>query len=246
MSETYRGVFPVVPTPFSDFGELDLEGQKRVLDCMVEQGVDGMCILANYSEQFLLSDIERETLVKLCLGHVAGRVSVIVTCSHFSSVSAVERVRQASHLGEDMIMLIPAYHGATLNGTEEGILDQFKHVGEAAELPIMVQVGPLSSFELSVPFLIRMAKAIEQVRYFKIETPGTAGKLCALFTSGGSIFEGPFDGEEAITLMADLNAGATGTISSALLPDVLSDRWLNCITRARSMTRRGIMPVSYH
>ncbi len=106
---------------------------------MVEQGVDGMCILANYSEQFLLSDIERETLVKLCLGHVAGRVSVIVTCSHFSSVIAVERARQASHLGEDMIMLMPAYHGATLKGTKEEILDQFKHVREAAEIPIMVQ-----------------------------------------------------------------------------------------------------------
>ena len=52
MSEFYRGVFSVVPTPFSDSGELDLGGQKRVLDCMVEQGVDGMCILANYSEQF--------------------------------------------------------------------------------------------------------------------------------------------------------------------------------------------------
>ena len=91
MSETYRGVFPVVPTPFSDFGELDLEGQKRVLDCVVEQGVDGICILANYSEQFLLSDMERETLLKLCLGHVAGRVPVIVTCSHFSSVIAIER-----------------------------------------------------------------------------------------------------------------------------------------------------------
>ena len=63
---------------------------------MVEQGVDGMCILANYSEQFLLSDIERETLVKLCLGHVAGRVPVIVTCSDFSSVIAVKRARQAS------------------------------------------------------------------------------------------------------------------------------------------------------
>ena len=167
-----------------------------------------------------MSDIERETLVKLCLDHVAGRVSVIVTCSHFSSVSAVERARQASHLGEDMIMLMPPYHGATLNGTEEGTLDQFKHVGEAAELPIIVQVGPLSGFELSVPFLVRMAKAIEQVRYFKIETPGTADKLRALIVAGGKIMEGLFDGEEAITLMTGLNAGATGTMSSALLPDL--------------------------
>ena len=221
MSEFYRGVFPVVPTPFSDSGELDLEGQKRVLDCMIEQGVDGMCILANYSEQFLLSDIERETLVKLCLGHVAGRVPVIVTCSHFSSVIAVERARQAAALGADMIMLMPPYHGATLKGTEEGTLDQFKLVGEVAELPIMVQDAPLSGVELSVPFLVRMAKSVEQVRYFKIETNGTADKLRALIVAGGKIIEGPFDGEESITLMADLNAGATGTMSSALLPDLI-------------------------
>ncbi len=55
-----RGVVPIAPTPFTPTGELDLEGQRRVLDCMVDQGVDGICILANYSEQFLLSDEERE------------------------------------------------------------------------------------------------------------------------------------------------------------------------------------------
>ena len=41
---------------------------------MIDQGVDGICILANYSEQFLLTDGERATLVDLCLAHVAGRV----------------------------------------------------------------------------------------------------------------------------------------------------------------------------
>ena len=58
---------------------------KRVLDCMIDQGVDGICILANYSEQFLLSDDERRILTKLCLEHVSGRVPVIVTISHFST-----------------------------------------------------------------------------------------------------------------------------------------------------------------
>ena len=72
MTEAYRGVFPVAPTPFTETGELDLEGQKRVLDCMIDQGVDGICIVANYSEQFLLADVERETLARLCLEHVAG------------------------------------------------------------------------------------------------------------------------------------------------------------------------------
>src|SRR2546421_270135 len=125
-----RGVFPIAPTPFTPTGELDLEGQRRVLDCMVDQGVDGICILANYSEQFLLSDEERETLM-------------------------------------------------------------------------------------------RLAKEVPAVRYFKIETQGAAAKLRGLIAAGGEAIAGPFDGEESITLMADLDAGATGTMPSALLPDLI-------------------------
>jgi len=52
--EPYTGVFPIAPTPFTDRFDVDLDGQRRVLDCMIDQGVDGICILANYSEQFLL------------------------------------------------------------------------------------------------------------------------------------------------------------------------------------------------
>ena len=221
MTEIYRGVFPVAPTPFTETGALDLEGQKRVIDCMVDQGVDGICILANYSEQFLLSDEERETLGQLCLDHVAGRVPVIVTCSHFSTDIVIARAIRAAELGASMIMLMPPYHGATLSASEQGTFEQFSRVSDAAAVPIMVQDAPLSGVTLSVPFLARMANDIEQVRYFKIETPMAADKLRALIAAGGSAIEGPFDGEEAITLMADLNAGATGTMSSALLPDLI-------------------------
>ena len=62
MKQKYKffGMWPVAPTPFHDNGEVDYEGMERVLDCMVDQKVQGICILANYSEQFLLSDDERE------------------------------------------------------------------------------------------------------------------------------------------------------------------------------------------
>lgn len=221
MTAVYRGVFPVVPTTFTETGALDLDSQRRVLDCMVDQGSDGICILANYSEQFLLSDEERTTLAKLCLEHIDGRVPVIVTCSHFSTQIAADRARQAAALGAAMIMLMPPYHGASLKGSEAGTYEQFARVGEASGIPIMVQDAPLSGVNLSVPFLVRLAREIEQVRYFKIETPMAADKLRALIAAGGDAIEGPFDGEEAITLMADLNAGATGTMPSALLPDLL-------------------------
>ena len=218
--EKYRGIWPVAPTPFKDDGTLDLDGMRRVLDCMVDQGVDGLCILANYSEQFLLSDDERTTLMRLCLEHLDGRVPTIVTCSHFSTGIVVERVRQAKELGAAMVMLMPPYHGALLKGTEEQTYDQFSRAAEVG-IPIMVQDAPLAGVHLSVPFLARMAKELGPVSYFKIEMPGTADKLRALIEAGGDAIEGPFDGEEAITFMADLDAGATGTMSSALLPDLI-------------------------
>ena len=53
MIAALTGVLPVAPTVFHADGSLDLAGQARVMDCMVDQKVDAICILANFSEQFL-------------------------------------------------------------------------------------------------------------------------------------------------------------------------------------------------
>jgi 4-hydroxy-tetrahydrodipicolinate synthase len=215
------GVFPIAPTPFQANGDLDLAGQKRVLDCMVDQGVDGICILANYSEQFLLTDAERDQLLELSMAHVAGRVPVIVTTSHFSTRIAAARAARAAKAGAAMLMLMPPYHGTGLRADETGIVAHYAAVADAARIPIMVQDAPLSGVSLSVPLLVRLAREVPLVRYFKIEVAGTAAKLRGLIAAGGKAIAGPFDGEESITLMADLDAGATGTMPSALLPDLI-------------------------
>jgi 4-hydroxy-tetrahydrodipicolinate synthase len=221
MQRPYSGVFPVAPTPFTVSGDLDLDGQRRILDCMVDQGVDGLCILANFSEQFLLTDDERSRLTELCLSHVAGRVPVIVTISHFSTRIAAARAKSAAAAGAKMLMMMPPYHGTGLRADEARMFEHFKAVADAGQIPIMLQDAPLSGVALSVPTLARLAKDVPLVRYFKIETPGTAAKLCGLIEMGGADIEGPFDGEESITLMADLEAGATGTMCSALLPELI-------------------------
>ncbi len=214
----YSGIWPVAPTAFNADGTLDEAGNRRVLDCMIDQGVDGICILANYSEQFLLSDAERDVLTRHSLDHVAGRVPVIVTISHFATDIAVARARQAKALGADIVMMMAPYHGALLKGTPDQTFAQFARVGEVG-IPIMLQDAPLSGVELDVPLLARMAREIEMLTLFKIESVGTAAKLRALLAEAGDHVDGPFDGEEGITLMADLDAGATGTMTSATIPD---------------------------
>ncbi|MFG1278866.1 dihydrodipicolinate synthase family protein [Xanthobacter autotrophicus] len=215
----FKGVFPVAPTVFDAAGALDLEGQKRAIDCMIDAGSHGICILANFSEQFVLTDDERDRVMVAVLEHVAGRVPVIVTTTHFSTAVCAERSRRAQDLGAAMVMIMPPYHGATFRVPEASIYDFYRGVSDAISIPIMVQDAPVAGTPLSVPFLARMAKEIGNLAYFKIEVPQAAAKLRALIEAGGAAIEGPWDGEEAITLMADLDAGATGAMTGGAYAD---------------------------
>jgi len=218
-TQVYRGVFPVAPTVFDDRSELDLDGQKRCTDFMIESGSHGICILANWSEQFVLTDDERERVMRCVLDHVAGRVPVIVTTTHFGSQICADRSRRAQQAGASMVMVMPPYHGATIRVPEAGIYDFFRRVSDAVSIPVMIQDAPVAGTPLSVPLLVRMAREIENICYFKVEVPQAAGKLRALIAEGGDAIVGPWDGEEAITLMADLDAGATGAMTGAGYPD---------------------------
>ncbi|MEG0677084.1 MAG: dihydrodipicolinate synthase family protein, partial [Comamonas sp.] len=215
----YRGIYPVVPTTFHEDGTLDLVSQRRCVDFMIDSGVDGLCILANYSEQFLLGDEERETLTRLVLEHVAGRVPVIVTTTHTSTAICAARSRRAQDMGAAMVMVMPPYHGATFRFGEPQVQAFYQGVSDAIDIPIMIQDAPAAGTPLPPAFLAKMAKEIEQVSYFKMETAGAANKLRELIALGGEAIEGPWDGEEGITLLADLEAGATGAMTGGGFAD---------------------------
>jgi 4-hydroxy-tetrahydrodipicolinate synthase/2-keto-3-deoxy-L-arabinonate dehydratase len=219
MAARYRGLFPVVPTTFTESGEPDLASQKRCVDFMIEAGSEGLAILANFSEQFLLADEEREVLTKTILEHVAGRVPVIVTTTHFSTQVCAERSRRAQAMGAAMLMVMPPYHGATFRVGEKQVFEFYQRLSDAVDIPIMVQDAPAAGTPLSAEFLARMAREIRNVAYFKIETAGAASKLRELIRLGGDAVEGPWDGEEAITLLPDLEAGATGAMTGGGFPD---------------------------
>ena len=225
---TFRGVFPVVPTVFDADGALDLDGQRRAVDFMIDAGSEGLCILANFSEQFALTDSERERVMHAVLEHVAGRVPVIVTTTHFASRLCAERSRAAQVAGAAMVMVMPPYHGATIRVPDAGIVEFFQQVSDAISIPIMIQDAPVAGTPLSAGLLARMARQIANVSYFKIEVPQAAANLRELIAQGGDAVVGPWDGEEAITLMADLEAGATGAMTGGGYPDgirQITDAW---------------------
>ncbi|HEV7566041.1 MAG TPA: dihydrodipicolinate synthase family protein [Microbacteriaceae bacterium] len=215
------GIIPVAPTVFTKDEELDLAGQRRVVDYLVDGKSDAVCILANYSEQFSLTDDERERVLTATLEHAAGRLPVCVTTSHFSARIAAQRSRQAQERGAAMVMLMPPFFGATMKVDDEGVVEYFKRVADGLDIDIMVQDAPMSPTTLSVSLLARLAREVPQIKYAKVEMPQTADKLRKLVAAAGDDLPGVFDGEEAITLIPDLDAGARGTMSSCMVPDQL-------------------------
>ncbi len=222
------GVIPVAPTTFGDDESLDLDSQARVMDFLVDARVDAVCILANYSEQFSLTDAERDQVTERVLSHLAGRLPVVVTTSHYSARIAAARSRRAQELGADMVMLMPPFFGATMSVDGPAVRDWFRTVADAIDIPIMIQDAPLSSTRLSATQLAELARELPAVQYVKVEMPGTAAKLREVIaqleaTGSGDDLPGPFDGEESITLLPDLDAGARGTMPSCSVPDILGE-----------------------
>jgi 2-keto-3-deoxy-L-arabinonate dehydratase len=222
MNRPYYGVFPILPTTFDENGRIDEASQLRAVDFFLAAGVHGFGILANYSEQNALADAEREQLTRLILDRVAGRVPLIVTTSHYSTAVAVARSQQVQALGASMVMLMPPFHG-TIRPDEAGVFEFFDTLSSAIDIPIMIQDSPVSGVTLSARFLARLASEVRNVKYFKIEVPGTTVKIRELLRLAGSSIEGAFDGEEGITLIHDLTAGATGTMPGGMIPDLFRE-----------------------
>jgi 2-keto-3-deoxy-L-arabinonate dehydratase len=222
MTPALRGVLPVAPTVFHDDESLDLDGQRRVTEFLIDAGAAAVCVLANYSEQFSLTDAERLQVLDATVEQVAGRIPVIATTSTYSARVARERSADAQRRGAELVMLMPPFFGATLAVAEADVLRYFHTIAEGLDIDIMVQDAPMSPTLLSVDLLTRLAIEIPQIRHVKIEMPRTAAKVRALRNAAAEALPGVYDGEEAITLIPDLDAGVTATMSSGLVPDVLA------------------------
>lgn len=125
-----------------------------------------ICILAHCSEQFLLSEQECDILVDLSLAHVGSRKAVMITCKHFSTQFAIERVRYAAARGASLLMLMPPYHGVSLNADAPSVLDRFGRIADAAKISILVLNALLSGVTLTMSFLVRLAREMPRFGYF--------------------------------------------------------------------------------
>ncbi|HKX19738.1 MAG TPA: dihydrodipicolinate synthase family protein [bacterium] len=213
------GVYPIVPTIFDDRGGLDGAGQRGTIDYLLRAGVHGIVLLANASEGYTIVDAERTALIDAAVRHIRGRIPVAVTCNHPSTVGAVRFAREAQDLGADAVMFLPPFFGGWLSDLD-GIRRHCEAISRATAVPLMLQDHPLSGITMPAPFLVDLARTIERLGYFKVESNRAPAKIGAMARLGGDAIRGLFGGTAGVVFLEELDQGATGTMPSSLLPEV--------------------------
>ena len=217
----FTGVIPILATPFNDDESLDLGSWQRMIEFMLELGVEGITILGVLGESNRLSDYEREALIKSAVAVVNKRIPIIVGASHSGTAAAMFLSRMAENLGADAVMIAPAKEAVP---NDERIVEMYQRIASATALPIVMQDHPASTeVHMPVALMLRIVKEVAAVQCIKAEAVPTPAKIRAL-RAGLSVLPRPvtiLSGLGALYAPFDLDAGSDGFNTGFAFPEVL-------------------------
>jgi 4-hydroxy-tetrahydrodipicolinate synthase len=218
-STTFGGVIPILATPFLPDEALDVESWRRLLEFMIELGVDGVTILGVLGESNRLTDRERETLIQNAVLIVNKRVPVIVGTSHSGTEAGRYLARMAQNLGADAVMVAP---GKEAVPNDDRIVETYQRIADGLAIPIVLQDHPASTeVHLSVSLMLRMLREVPAIQCIKEEAVPTAPKIRQLRAAMGERRLPILTGLGALYAPFDLEAGSDGFNSGFAFPEAL-------------------------
>ena len=217
---TFEGVFSVLPTPFRGGGDIDGASLSRVVDLIVKAGVKGVTALGVTGEVARLTERERRQVVETVVAQVAGRAAVIVGASADGVRTCIEYSREAKSLGASAVMVSPP---RMLKLNSESVVNHYKALAEAVDLPIVVQdYPPISGFAMEAGLLARIAREVPAARTIKLEDPPTPFKTARILAAAGETKVAILGGLGGVFLLEELLAGAAGVMTGFAFPEVLA------------------------
>ncbi len=131
----FRGLFPAVITPMTPEGELNEAAFRKVLEFNIQAGVHGFWIAGGSGESILISEDENQRIAQIAVDQIRGRVGTIMHVSAPTTAAAVRNAEGAARAGVDSICgLPPCFYGTG----EDELVEFYRSVGQAADLPLFV------------------------------------------------------------------------------------------------------------
>jgi dihydrodipicolinate synthase/N-acetylneuraminate lyase len=234
---SFRGIFVIVTTPFTDDFRLDEEALERTMDFCLAAGVNGVVANALASEGGYLSETERKRAAEIVIGKGKGKVPAIVAVSAPHYVLAAEYARHAESVGADAVMSLPP----TLHPSSQAdIKAHYKAIGAATSLPLVIQnVSGQGASALSAGLIAELVKEIPTARFVKEESGYPAQTVGEIVRLCGDKLEGVMGGKAGKTLMEEVRHGVSGTMPACEIADVHVALW-NAIEKKDEKRARNI------
>ena len=220
-----EGIAPIVFTPFDENGDIDAHSLRKIVRFELDGGVHAIGINGFASEAYKLTDSERHDNVQIVASEVAGQVPLIIGIAAGSAEAAIRQAHEFARYQPAALMVLPP---ATMDTGIQSFVDYYTALGKASEIPIMVQQAPhvpqYRHCELPVDALAEIARGSSNVKYFKIEGPGSSQKmrgLAPLLTADQKMF----GGGGGITVLDELRNGAAGLIPGVGFNEIFLDAW---------------------
>ncbi|ABV36373.1 dihydrodipicolinate synthase [Shewanella sediminis HAW-EB3] len=140
MKVNWQGVFPAISTQFNDDGSINYESNARMLEDLINDGIDGIIALGTIGENASLSSEEKREFIKHTVETVNGRILVLSGCTENTAEQASKYAQDVEKLGVDGLMLLPAM---VYRGTDREVVAHYQYVARSTSLPIMIYNNPV-------------------------------------------------------------------------------------------------------
>jgi 4-hydroxy-tetrahydrodipicolinate synthase len=232
MPRRLQGVLPIVHTPFLDDESIDVATLRREIDWAYLQGIDGLGT-GMVSEILRLTHDERVALTHHVAELSANRGAIFMAVGAESARQAEEYARTAEKTGFDAVMAVPP---VSTRVSESLLLDYFRRLVEAIDLPVIVQdasgyVGQAIPLEVHRALLDRYG---EEKILFKPEAAPIGPNLSALRDASGRRAR-IFEGSGGILLVDSYRRGIAGTMPGMEVVDAIVALW-NALQRGDEET----------
>ena len=220
-----QGIAPILFTPFDENGDIDAESLRKIVRFELDGGVHAIGINGFASEAYKMSDEERLENVRIVAGEMADAVPLIIGIAPNSTEAAIKQARQLSQFQPAALMALPP---PTMDNGDQALMEFYVELGDASDAPIIVQQAPhipqYRHTELPAEALAEIADRAPNVKYFKIEGPGSAAKMAELAPLLGDEVR-MFGGGGGITVLNELRNGAAGLIPGVGFNEIFLAAW---------------------
>lgn len=210
-----RGTWFVLPTAFRDDRSPDPESQRSLVDSAVGWGVDGLTAMGVTSEAGALTPAERTAALRAVAEACGGRVPLVVGCSGGSVEVVAGLMREARELGAAAAMV----SAPPLHRDIDRLPGFFSRVAKEGGLPLVVQDEPAATGVIVPVSGLLRCLAASGARTVKLEDPPTAPKIARLLAGDPDLHV--FGGLGGVSALAELRAGACGTMTGFAYPEIL-------------------------